>query len=53
LLAGLQSWLRYGGRGVLELRDREPLRPGLERLAREARGVAELTEDFLQELHLP
>lgn len=53
LLGGLESWLRYSGRGVLELRDREPLRPGLERLLSECRGVAELTEDFLQELHLP
>ena len=53
LLAALQSWLRYGGRGVLELRDREPLRPGWERLAQEAHGVAELTDDFLKELPLP
>lgn len=53
LLGGMQSWLRYGGRGVLELRDREPLRPGFQRLLEETRGVAELTEDFLRELHLP
>jgi ParB-like chromosome segregation protein Spo0J len=53
LLAGLESWLRYSGRGVLELRDREPLRPGIERLLLDCRGVAELTEDFLRELHLP
>jgi ParB-like chromosome segregation protein Spo0J len=53
LLASMQSWLRYSGRGVLELRDRHPLRPGFERLLAESRGVAELTEDFLTELHLP
>lgn len=53
LLGGMQSWLRYGGRGVLELRDREPLRPGLQRLREETQGVAELTEDFLRELTLP
>jgi len=52
-LGAVQAWLRYSGRGVLELRDREPLRPGLERLLAETRGVAELTDDFLRELHLP
>jgi hypothetical protein len=40
-------------RGTLELRDRQPLRPGFERLLSESRGVAELTVDFLEELHLP
>jgi ParB-like chromosome segregation protein Spo0J len=53
LLGSLQSWLRYSGRGTLELRDRQPLRPGFERLLAESLGVAELTEDFLRELHLP
>lgn len=53
LLASMQSWLRYSGRGVLELRDRQPLRPGFERLLAESHGVAELTTDFLAELHLP
>jgi hypothetical protein len=53
LLGGMQSWLRYGGRGVVDLCDREPLRPGFQRLQEETRGVAELTEDFLRELHLP
>jgi hypothetical protein len=53
LLGSVQSWLRYSGRGTLELRDREPLRPGFERLLTESFGVAELTEDFLRELHLP
>jgi ParB-like chromosome segregation protein Spo0J len=53
LLGSLQAWLRYNGRGTLELRDRQPLRPGFERLLSESRGVAELTVDFLEELHLP
>lgn len=53
LLGSLQAWLRYSGRGTLELRDRQPLRPGFERLLAESLGVAELTEDFLRELHLP
>jgi ParB-like chromosome segregation protein Spo0J len=52
-LGGLQTWLRYRGRGVLHLRDREPLKPGFERLLQDARSVAELTEDFLRELVLP
>jgi len=53
LLAGIQSWLRYRGRGALRLCDRQPLRPGFERLLAESRQVAELTEDFLGELDLP
>jgi len=52
-LGVLQTWLRYRGRGVLHLRDREPLKPGFERLLQDARSVAELTEDFLRELELP
>jgi len=53
LLGGMANWLRYSGRGVLELRDRDPLRPGFERLLQDTRSVKELAEDFLQELHLP
>lgn len=52
-LSSLQTWLRYRGRGVLHLRDREPLKPGFEQLLQDARSVAELTEDFLRELELP
>jgi ParB-like chromosome segregation protein Spo0J len=52
-LAAMQSWLRYRGRGVLQLCDRQPLRPGFERLLAESRQVAELTDDFLGELDLP
>jgi ParB-like chromosome segregation protein Spo0J len=53
LLAQLETWLRYRGRGVLELRDREPLRPGFAKLLQDTQHVAELATDFLQELHLP
>ena len=53
LMGSMQSWLRYSGRGVLELRDQEPLRPGFQRLLAETQGVAELTADFLGELNLP
>jgi len=53
LLAQMESWLRYRGRGVLELRDREPLRPGFAKLLQDGRHVTELTDDFLKELHLP
>ena len=52
-LGRMENWLRYSGRGVLELRDREPLRPGFTKLLQDARQVTELTEDFLQELPLP
>jgi hypothetical protein len=52
-LAKMHSWLRYSGRGELMACDREPLVPGLERLAGEARTVAEATEDFVKELKQP
>ena len=35
------------------MRDRQPLKPGFERLAQDTRSVGELTEDFLRELELP
>ncbi len=53
LLSGMQTWLLYRGRGVLRPIDREPLREGFERLQQESGQVAELTSDFLEELHLP
>lgn len=53
LLGAMHSWLRYRGRGVLQLTDRKPLRPGFERLHKEAGEIAELTADFLEEIHLP
>jgi hypothetical protein len=52
-LGRVESWLRYTGRGVLEMRDRQPLRPGFERLTRDARHVAELAEDLVRELDVP
>jgi hypothetical protein len=52
-LAKMHSWLRYSGRGELMACDREPLVLGLERLAGEARMVAEATEDFVKELKQP
>lgn len=45
-LAQMDSWLRYQGRGQLQDGDREPLEAGFLRLVREARGVAEATDDF-------
>lgn len=52
-LAIMQTWLRHSGRGVLQMKDRDPLAPGFARLLQETREVAELTDDFLKELHLP
>lgn len=52
-LAKMQSWLRYQGRAELGACDREPLESGFARLAEEARLVAQLSEDFLEELKLP
>jgi hypothetical protein len=52
-LAKMQAWLAYRGRGELMACDRQPLEAGLRRLAREARVVAEATDDFLQELTPP
>lgn len=52
-LARMHSWLRYQGRGQLQACDREPLESGFKRLVKEARLVAEISEDFLRELTLP
>jgi hypothetical protein len=52
-LAKMQSWLRYQGRAELGACDREPLESGFTRLVEEARLVAQLSEDFLEELKLP
>jgi len=45
--------LRYSGRGVLRACDREPLRPGFERLQPELQTVSEATQDFVVELTQP
>ena len=56
LLGGLgrmENWLRHRGRADLAPCDRGVLSPSFQRLARDARTVAELTEDLLTEIDLP
>jgi ParB-like chromosome segregation protein Spo0J len=56
LLSGLgrmENWLRHRGRADLAPCDRSVLLPGFQRLTRDARTVAELTEDLLTEIDLP
>ena len=52
-LARMANWIRHRGRGDLAWGDRGVLEPGFVRLAGEAQVVAELTEDFVKEIHLP
>jgi hypothetical protein len=52
-LSRLETWLRQRGRSELRLCDREILRSAFQRLPPPALAVAELVEDFLQELDLP
>jgi len=52
-LSRMGNWLRHHGRGDLALCDRGVLEPAFTRLAGEAQIVAELTDDFLKEIHLP
>jgi ParB-like chromosome segregation protein Spo0J len=52
-LARMTNWLRHRGRGDLALCDRGVLEPSFVRLAGEAHTVAELSEDFVKEIHLP
>lgn len=52
-LARMANWLRHHGRGDLALCDRSVLEPAFTRLAGEVPLVAELTNDFLKEIHLP
>jgi ParB/RepB/Spo0J family partition protein len=49
LLGRMENWLCHRGRADLSLCDRTPLEPGFVRLSRDARSVAELTDDFLLE----
>lgn len=49
LLGGMENWLHSRGRAGLTEGDRKILDPGFEKLVRDARAVAELTEDFLRE----
>jgi len=56
LLSGLgrmENWLRHRGRADLAPCDRGVLSPSFQRLARDSRTVAELTEDLLTEIDLP
>lgn len=56
LLGGLErmeNWLRHRGRADLSPCDRGVLSPSFRRLTRDARTVAELTEDLLVEIDLP
>jgi ParB family transcriptional regulator, chromosome partitioning protein len=52
-LARMANWLRHRGRADLAMCDRGVLEPSFARLAREAQMVAELTDDFVQEIQLP
>jgi hypothetical protein len=50
-LGRLENWLQSQGRAGLTPCDRLVLTPAFTRLARDARGVAALADDFLGELH--
>ena len=52
-LSRMETWLGRRGRAELTLGDRAALRPGLERLAVDARQVGELAEDLAEELGRP
>jgi ParB-like chromosome segregation protein Spo0J len=52
-LGRMENWLRHRGRADLASCDRGVLLPGFQRLTRDARTVAELTEDLLTEIDLP
>jgi len=52
-LARMENWLRHTGRSALSRCDGTILSPGLERLARDGRVVAELASDLVEELKLP
>jgi hypothetical protein len=49
----MEHWLRHRGRADLAPCDRSVLLPGFQRMARDARTVAERTEDLLTEIDLP
>jgi hypothetical protein len=49
----MENWLRHRGRADLAPCDRGVLSPGFQRLIRDARTVAELSEDLLREIDLP
>jgi hypothetical protein len=49
-LARMESWLNHRSRAELRACDRLALLPGLERLARDSRTVAELAGELMQEV---
>lgn len=52
-LGRMENWLRHRGRADLAPCDRSVLSPSFQRLTRDARAVAEQTEDLLKEIDLP
>jgi ParB-like chromosome segregation protein Spo0J len=52
-LSRMENWLRHRGRADLAPCDRSVLSPSFQRLSRDARAVAELSEDLLAEVDLP
>jgi ParB-like chromosome segregation protein Spo0J len=52
-LGRMENWLRHRGRADLAPCDRSVLAPSFQRLGRDARAVAELSEDLLTEIDLP
>jgi len=52
-LSRMENWLRHRGRADLAPCDRGVLSPSFQRLSRDARTVAELSEDLLTEIDLP
>jgi ParB-like chromosome segregation protein Spo0J len=52
-LARMENWLRHRGRADLAPCDRGILAPSFQRFSRDARAVAELSEDLLTEIDLP
>jgi hypothetical protein len=52
-LGRMENWLRHKGRADLAPCDRSVLLPGFQRLTRDTRTVAELTDDLLTEIDLP
>jgi len=49
-LARMENWLRHSGRAELSQRDGQLLQGGWERLGRDARSVAELSDELAREL---
>ena len=52
-LAKMNTWLRFEGRGQLQVCDRAPLLSGFAKLQQEATLLIEANDDFVKELELP